>query len=154
MLAGDEFWTQGFSEPNAGSDLASLKTRAERVGDDYVVNGQKIWTSDASMAEWGFFLVRTDADVKPQRGISFLLIRMDTPGLTVRPIVSIEGGLGLNEVFLDNVRVPCENLVGEAGHGLDLCQVPARQGAHRERLPLLQQARAREGARDRQRCSA
>jgi len=117
MLAGDEFWTQGFSEPNAGSDLASLKTRAERVGDDYVVNGQKIWTSDASMAEWGFFLVRTDSDVKPQRGISFLLVRMDTPGLSVRPIVSIEGGLGLNEVFLDNVRVPCENLVGEAGMG-------------------------------------
>ncbi|HSV35084.1 MAG TPA: acyl-CoA dehydrogenase family protein [Ramlibacter sp.] len=117
MLSGEEFWTQGFSEPNAGSDLANLKTQAVLQGDEWVVNGQKIWTSDAMMSEWGFFLVRTDTEVKPQRGISFLLIKMDTPGLTVRPIVSIEGGTGLNEVFLDNVRVPRENLVGEAGMG-------------------------------------
>ena len=117
MLSGAEFWAQGFSEPNAGSDLANLKTQAVLEGNEWVVNGQKIWTSDAMMSEWGFFLVRTDATVKPQRGISFLLIKMDTPGLTVRPIVSIEGGTGLNEVFLENVRVPQENLVGEAGMG-------------------------------------
>ena len=117
MLSGEEFWAQGFSEPNAGSDLANLKTQAVLDGDEWIVNGQKIWTSDAMMSEWGFFLVRTDSTVKPQRGISFLLIRMDTPGLTVRPIVSIEGGTGLNEVFLENVRVPAENLVGEAGMG-------------------------------------
>ena len=117
MIAGDEFWTQGFSEPNAGSDLASLKTQAVLEGDEWVVNGQKIWTSDAKMSDWGFFLVRTDPTVKPQRGISFLLIRMDTPGLTVRPIVSIEGGTGLNEVFLENVRVPRDNVVGEPGMG-------------------------------------
>jgi alkylation response protein AidB-like acyl-CoA dehydrogenase len=117
MLSGQEFWAQGFSEPNAGSDLANLKTQAVFEGEEWVVNGQKIWTSDAMMSEWGFFLVRTDTTVKPQRGISFLLIKMDTPGLTIRPIVSIEGGTGLNEVFLENVRVPRENLVGEAGMG-------------------------------------
>ena len=117
MIAGDEMWAQGFSEPNAGSDLANLRTQAVLDGDEWVVNGQKIWTSDAKMADWGFFLVRTDASVKPQRGISFLLIKLDTPGLTIRPIVSIEGGDGLNEVFLEDVRVPRENIVGEAGMG-------------------------------------
>jgi alkylation response protein AidB-like acyl-CoA dehydrogenase len=117
MIRGDEFWAQGFSEPNAGSDLASLKTQAVLGGDEWVVNGQKIWTSDADMAEWGFFLVRTDNTVKPQRGISFLLIELDTPGVTIRPIVSIEGGTGLNEIFLDNVRVPRDQLVGEPGMG-------------------------------------
>lgn len=117
MLSGDEFWAQGFSEPNAGSDLANLRTTAVLDGDEWVVSGQKIWTSDAAMSEWGFFLVRTDPLVKPQRGISFLLIQMDSPGITIRPIESIEGGTGLNEVFLDNVRVPRENLVGEAGMG-------------------------------------
>ena len=117
MLSGEEFWCQGFSEPNSGSDLASLKTQAVLHGDEWVVNGQKIWTSDAGMSEWGFFLVRTDPDVKPQRGISFLLIKMDSPGVTVRPIVSIEGGTGVNEVFLDNVRVPRDQLVGEPGMG-------------------------------------
>jgi len=117
ILSGDEFWCQGFSEPNAGSDLAGLKTTAVLDGDEYVINGQKIWTSDASIAEWGFFLVKTDTTVKPQRGISFLLVKMDTPGITVRPIVSIEGGTGLNEVFLENVRVPRTHLVGEAGMG-------------------------------------
>jgi alkylation response protein AidB-like acyl-CoA dehydrogenase len=117
MISGEEFWAQGFSEPNAGSDLASLKTQAVLDGNEWVVNGQKIWTSDAAMADWGFFLVRTDAAVKPQRGISFLMIKLDSPGLTIRPIVSIEGGDGLNEVFLDNVRVPCEQLVGEPGMG-------------------------------------
>lgn len=117
MISGEEFWAQGFSEPNAGSDLASLKTQAVLEGDEWVVNGQKIWTSDAAMADWGFFLVRTDPAVKPQRGISFLMIKLDTPGLTIRPIVSIEGGTGLNEVFLDKVRVPRDQLVGEPGMG-------------------------------------
>jgi alkylation response protein AidB-like acyl-CoA dehydrogenase len=117
MLSGEEFWCQGFSEPNAGSDLASLKTQAVLDGDEWVINGQKIWTSDASMADWGFFLVRTDPDVKPQRGISFVLVKMDTPGVTVRTIVSVEGGTGLNEVFLENVRVPRDQLVGEPGMG-------------------------------------
>jgi alkylation response protein AidB-like acyl-CoA dehydrogenase len=117
MLRGEEFWAQGFSEPNAGSDLASLKTQAVLDADHYVVNGQKIWTSDAAMAEWGFFLVRTDPTVKPQRGISMLLIKLDSPGLTIRPIESIEGGTGLNEVFLENVRVPKDQLVGEPGMG-------------------------------------
>jgi alkylation response protein AidB-like acyl-CoA dehydrogenase len=117
MLSGEEFWAQGFSEPNAGSDLANLKTQAVLEGDEYVVNGQKIWTSDAAMSEWGFFLVRTDPTVKPQRGISFLLIKLDSPGLTIRPITSIEGGTGLNEVFLENVRVPKTQLVGEPGMG-------------------------------------
>ena len=117
MISGDEFWAQGFSEPGAGSDLASLRTVAVPDGDEWVVNGQKIWTSDAMTSEWGFFLVRTDTTVKPQRGISFLLIKLDTPGLTIRPIVSIEGGTGLNEVFLENVRVPRDHLVGEAGMG-------------------------------------
>jgi len=117
MIRGDEFWAQGFSEPGAGSDLANLRTQAQLDGDEWVVNGQKIWTSDSAMSEWGFFLVRTDPSVKPQRGISCLLIPMNAAGLSIRPIVSIEGGTGLNEVFLDNVRVPRDHLVGEAGMG-------------------------------------
>ena len=108
---------RAFPNPNAGSDLANLNTRAVRDGDDYVVNGQKIWTSDAAMSEWGFFLVRTDTSVKPQSGISFLLIDMASPGITIRPITSIDAGHGLNEVFLDDVRVPVDNLIGEAGMG-------------------------------------
>ena len=117
ILSGEDYWCQGFSEPNAGSDLANLRTRADRVGDEWIINGQKIWTSEAADADWGFFLVRTDPTAKPQKGISFLLVPMDTPGITVRPIESIEGGKGLNEVFLENVRVPAGNLVGEAGMG-------------------------------------
>lgn len=118
MRSGEIYWCQGFSEPNAGSDLASLKTTALLDGDDYVVNGQKIWTSEAQYAQWGFFIVRTDpAADKPQKGISFLLIDMNTPGITVRPIDQIDGGHELNEVFLENVRVPKENLVGEPNMG-------------------------------------
>ena len=117
ILSGEEIWCQGFSEPGAGSDLANLKTSAALDGAEYVINGQKIWTSDAADADWGFFLVRTDATVKPQRGLSFLLVKMDTPGVTVRPIRSIDGRQDLNEVFLDNVRVPRAHLVGEAGLG-------------------------------------
>ena len=117
MLRGDTYWCQGFSEPGAGSDLASLRTRAEMVGDEWVINGQKIWTSDAHYADWGFFLVRTDTTVQPQRGISMLLVKMDTPGITIRPITSINGGHELNEVFLDDVRVPADQIVGEPGKG-------------------------------------
>jgi alkylation response protein AidB-like acyl-CoA dehydrogenase len=117
IRSGAHFWAQGFSEPNAGSDLASLQTRAVRDGDDYVVNGQKIWTSEAQYSEWLFLLVRTGTSGKPQEGISFLLVDMATPGITVRPIVSIDGGHILNEVFFDDVRVPVENLVGEENKG-------------------------------------
>ena len=115
----DIFWCQGFSEPGSGSDLASLRTRAERKGDKYVVNGQKIWTTLAQYADWIFCLVRTDTAAKQQEGISFLLIDMKTPGITVRPIVTIDGGREVNEVFFDNVEVPTENLVGQETKGWD-----------------------------------
>lgn len=109
----DIWWCQGFSEPEAGSDLASLKTAAVRDGADYIVNGQKTWTTLAQHAEWIFCLVRTDASAqKRQAGISFLLIDLATPGITVRPIKLIDGSVEVNEVFFDNVRVPAENLVG------------------------------------------
>jgi alkylation response protein AidB-like acyl-CoA dehydrogenase len=114
---GDVLFAQGFSEPGSGSDLASLQTRAEMHGDHYLVNGQKIWTSGAHRADWAFFLVKTDITVKPQLGISFLLIDLKTPGVTVRPIKQINGEVHLCSVFLDNVKVPKENLVGEAGKG-------------------------------------
>ena len=111
----DIWWSQGFSEPNAGSDLASLKTTAVRQGDKYIVNGQKTWTTLGQYGDWIFNLVRTDPDVKKQAGISFLLI--DTPGVAVRPIQLIDGGHEVNEVFFDNVEVPVENLVGEENKG-------------------------------------
>ena len=117
ILTGEDCWCQGFSEPNAGSDLANLRTTAVRDGGEYIVNGQKIWTSDAAHADWGFFLVRTDSTVKPQRGLSFLMLKMDSPGIVVRPIRSIDGRQDITEVFLDNVRVPLDQLVGEAGQG-------------------------------------
>ncbi|WBL77898.1 pimeloyl-CoA dehydrogenase large subunit [Bradyrhizobium xenonodulans] len=119
IARGDDWWCQGFSEPGAGSDLASLKTRAVRDGDHYIVNGQKIWTSLAQHADWIFCLVRTNPDVKKQLGISFLLIDMKSPGITVRPIQLIDGSYEVNEVFFDNVRVPAENLVGEENKGWD-----------------------------------
>ena len=117
ILSGEDCWCQGFSEPNAGSDLVNLRTAAVLDGDEYVINGQKIWTSDAVQADWGFFLVRTDATVKPQRGLSFIMVNMDTAGLKIRPIRSIDGREDLNEVFLDNVRVPRTHLIGEPGKG-------------------------------------
>ena len=113
----DDWWCQGYSEPAAGSDLASLKTRAVRRGDTYVVNGQKTWTSFAHWANWIFCLVRTDPEAKPQAGISFLLIDMNSPGVTVRPIKTLDQGADVNEVFLDNVEVPVANLVGEENKG-------------------------------------
>ncbi|MDB5830050.1 MAG: pimeloyl-CoA dehydrogenase large subunit [Variovorax sp.] len=117
IVSMDTHWCQGYSEPGAGSDLASLRTRADSDGDVYVVNGSKIWTSDAHKADMMFCLVRTDPEAKQQRGISFLLIDMKSPGLTVSPLISIDGGHTLNEVFFDNVRVPKENLVGEEHKG-------------------------------------
>ncbi len=119
ILSGEEFWCQGFSEPGSGSDLASLSTRAVREGDNYIVNGQKTWTTQAHWADWMFCLVRTDRDVKKQEGISFVLIDMTSPGITVRPIITLDGEHAVNEVFLDNVEVPAENLVGEENKGWD-----------------------------------
>ena len=116
-LSCDTWWCQGYSEPGSGSDLASLRTKAVRDGDDYVVNGSKIWTTMAHNADWIFCLVRTDSTVKQQAGISFLLIDMKTPGVTVRPIHTLGGAHEVNEVFFDNVRVPAENLVGEENKG-------------------------------------
>ncbi|WP_028351472.1 pimeloyl-CoA dehydrogenase large subunit [Bradyrhizobium murdochi] len=115
----EDWWCQGFSEPGSGSDLASLKMRAVRKGNQYVVNGQKTWTSLAQYADWIFCLVRTDPNVKKQLGISFLLIDMKSPGITVRPIQMIDGGHEVNEVFFDDVRVPADNLVGEENRGWD-----------------------------------
>lgn len=117
ILSGEDFWAQGFSEPGSGSDLASLRTRAVRDGGHYRVNGSKIWTTHAHFANRIFCLVRTDPDVKPQRGISFLLMDIDLPGISIRPILSASGDHELNEVFFDDVLVPAENLVGEEGQG-------------------------------------
>ena len=115
---GDDFWVQGYSEPGAGSDLAALKTRADRKGDHYVVNGQKIWTTLGHYGDWIFCLVRTDSTAeKRQEGISFLLIDMATPGITVRPLILMDGGHEVNEVFFDDVKVPVENLVFEENKG-------------------------------------
>lgn len=139
----DDWWCQGFSEPGAGSDLASLKTAAKLEGDEYVVNGQKIWTSTAHMADWCFLLVRTDANArKRQEGISFLLVDMTTPGITVRPIISIDGSHHLNEVFFDNVRVPVNMRVHHENKGWDVAKFLlgnertgiARLGKSRERV--------------------
>jgi hypothetical protein len=116
----DIWWCQGFSEPDAGSDLASLRTTAVRDGDDWVVNGQKTWTTLGQHADWIFCLVRTDPTAaKKQRGISLLLFPMDSPGVTLRPIELLDGGFEVNEVFFEDVRVPAENLVGEENHGWD-----------------------------------
>ncbi|HZU88264.1 MAG TPA: acyl-CoA dehydrogenase family protein, partial [Stellaceae bacterium] len=148
----DDWWCQGFSEPGAGSDLAALKTAARREGDHYVVNGQKIWTSTAHHADWCFCLVRTDPMAKKrQEGISFLLIDMKTPGITVRPIISIDGSHHLNEVFFDDVRVPVELRVGEENRGWDVAKYLlghertgiARLGKSKERVAF-----AREKARE------
>jgi alkylation response protein AidB-like acyl-CoA dehydrogenase len=118
ILASRVWWCQGYSEPGAGSDLASLKTRADLAGDHYIVNGTKTWTTLAQHADWIFILARTNTDVaRRQEGISFLLVDMSTPGVTVRPIITIEGDLEVNEVHFEDVKVPVENLVGEEGKG-------------------------------------
>lgn len=117
ILNSEDWWCQGYSEPGAGSDLASLKTRAVREGDYYIVNGQKTWTTLGQYANMIFCLVRTNTEVKQQEGISFLLIDMNTPGITVRPIITLDGEHEVNEVFFDNVKVPVQNLVGEENKG-------------------------------------
>lgn len=117
ILNGNDWWCQGYSEPGAGSDLAALKTRAERAGDHYIVNGQKTWTTWAQYANMIFCLVRTDLKARKQEGISFLLIDMNTPGITVRPIIMLDEEHEVNEVFFDNVKVPVENLIGEENQG-------------------------------------
>jgi len=117
IASGEVWWSQGYSEPGSGSDLASLKTRAERQGNKYIVNGQKTWTTLGQYGEWIFCLVRTSTEGKPQTGISFLLIDMKSKGVTVRPIVMLDGEHEVNEVFFDNVEVPAENLIGEENKG-------------------------------------
>ena len=117
ILAADDWWCQGYSEPGSGSDLASLKTKAELDGDHYVVNGQKVWNTLGQFADWIFCLVRTDSSGKPQRGISFLLIDMKTPGISVRPTRLLDGSYEVNEIWFDNVRVPVANRVGDENAG-------------------------------------
>ncbi len=152
----DDFWCQGFSEPGSGSDLASLRTRAERKGDIYIVNGQKIWTTLAQYADWIFCLVRTDPAAKQQEGISFLLIDMKSKGITVRPIVTIDGGREVNEVFFDNVEVPADQLVGQENKGWDYAKFLlgnertgiARVGTSKARVARLKQLAALERVGD------
>ncbi len=117
IASGEVWWSQGYSEPNAGSDLASLKCKAERQGDTYLVNGQKTWTTLAQFGDWIFCLVRTSNEGKPQTGISFLLIDMKSPGISVRPIRTVDGGVEVNDVFFVNVVVPAENLIGQENKG-------------------------------------
>ena len=117
VLTAEEIWCQGYSEPGSGSDLASLRTRAELVGDEFIINGQKVWTSGAQFSDWMFCLVRTDPDAPKHRGISYVLIDMKTPGVTVRPLVQMTGDAGFNEVFFEDVRVPRDNLVGDLHQG-------------------------------------
>jgi alkylation response protein AidB-like acyl-CoA dehydrogenase len=117
IASGEEWWCQGYSEPGSGSDLASLKTRAVREGDCYVVTGQKTWNTLGQYADWIFCLVRTDTQAKPQQGISFLLIDMKSPGVSIRPITLLDGSVEVNDIWFDRVRVPLENRIGEENHG-------------------------------------
>ena len=145
ILALEHWWCQGYSEPNAGSDLASLATRAVRDGDDYVVDGSKIWTSGAQYADWIFCLVRTDREARPQQGISVLLIDMKSPGVTLRPIIGIHGWRYFNQVFFDGVRVPVDHRVGDENHGWSVAKSLleherlnlSRVGENRRRLARL-----------------
>jgi len=147
----DDWWCQGFSEPGAGSDLAGLKTRAEKVGDHWVINGQKTWTTLGQYADWIFVLARTDPTVKKQEGISFILVDMKTPGITVKPIQTIDGGREVNEVFFDDVKVPLENLVGQENKGWDYAKFLlgnertgiARVGVSKERIRRIKDLAAK-----------
>jgi alkylation response protein AidB-like acyl-CoA dehydrogenase len=152
IYKGEDFWCQGYSEPGSGSDLASLKCKAERQGDHYVVNGQKIWTTLAQHADWIFCLVRTDQSVeKRQDGISFLLIDMKTPGITVRPLILLDEAHEVNEVFFDDVKVPIENLVHDEGKGWTVAKYllgherlnTGRVGGSRRELAKLKDMAAR-----------
>ena len=147
----DIWWCQGFSEPGAGSDLASLRTRAEKRDGKYIVSGQKAWTTLGQHADWIFCLVRTDREAKKQRGISFLLIDMKSPGITVRPVLTIDGAHEVNEVFFDDVEVPAENLVGEENKGWDYAKfllANERTGIARIGMSKQRIARAKRLARE------
>lgn len=153
----DDWWCQGFSEPGAGSDLASLKTKAVREGEHYILNGQKTWTTLAQYADWIFCLVRTSNEGKRQEGISFLLVDMKSPGIEVRPIVTIDGGREINEVFLTDVKVPVENLVGEENRGWDYAKFLlgnertniARIGASKQKIARIRELASKEMSRGR-----
>jgi pimeloyl-CoA dehydrogenase large subunit len=157
MAALDDWWCQGFSEPGAGSDLAGLKTTAVRQGDHYIVNGQKTWTTLAQHADWIFCLVRTDPAAKKQLGISFILIDMKSPGITVRPIQTLDGGREVNEVFFDDVEVPAGNLVGQENRGWDCAKFLlgnertgiARVGYSKRRVRRIKELASRVMAGDR-----
>ena len=131
ILSNEHYWCQGYSEPQSGSDLASLQTRAMRDGADYVVNGSKIWTTHAHYANWIFLLVRTSTEGKQQQGISFLVSPMDAPGITVRPIISMSGDHEVNQVFFDNVRIPVANRMGEENQGWTVAKYLAGVRARR-----------------------
>jgi hypothetical protein len=149
---GDVIWCQGYSEPNSGSDLASLQTRAVQDGDDFVINGQKIWTSQAHYADWMFLIARTDPDAPKHRGISYFLLDMKTPGITVRPLINMASGEGFNEVFFENVRVPRSGLLGELNRGWYIATTTGRPDTVREERARRRHGRADLGAPPRPPC--
>jgi pimeloyl-CoA dehydrogenase large subunit len=156
MASLDDWWCQGFSEPGAGSDLAGLTTTAVRQGDHYIVNGQKTWTTLAQYADWIFCLCRTDPTAKKQLGISFLVFPMNSPGVTVRPIVTMDGGREVNEVFFDDVKVPVDNLIGQEHRGWDCAKFLlgnertgiARVGYSKQRVQRIKELASRVMAGD------
>src|SRR5580658_922768 len=145
IISGQDWWCQGYSEPGSGSDLASLRTSAVRQADHYLVNGQKTWNTLGQYADWIFCLVRTSSEARPQQGISFLLIDMKTPGVSVKPITMLDGEHEINEIWFENVRVPVQNLVGEENKGwtcgrclrTHVCTNNARIGACKRGLNKL-----------------